>query len=243
MPERRDWPPTVHELIAALRETSRPEPTADPERAGDEQEAARTAMLLGPRPCAICLLVDRSLYRGLRAWFAEFVNDPELRVRLRRSRGFCREHLTHLMQCGDALGVAILYADLVDEALQRTEPSPRRLWPRGEGRGSVVCPCCEAEAEAEQRYASALGAALGDRDVWRELEESSGLCCRHVDATVGFANREAASRLRTHHADRLRRLSEELTEFIRKNDYRFRSEPWGSERDSWRRAVALLRRR
>ncbi len=37
----------------------------------------------------------------------------------------------------------------------------------------------------------------------------------------------------------LRRLAE-LDEFIRKNDYRFRDEPWGQERDAWLRALNAL---
>jgi len=30
------------------------------------------------------------------------------------------------------------------------------------------------------------------------------------------------------------------SEFIRKNDYRFRHETWGEERDAWLRAIAAL---
>ena len=37
-------------------------------------------------------------------------------------------------------------------------------------------------------------------------------------------------------------LVAELEEFVRKNDYRFRDEPWGGERDAWRRALLRLRK-
>lgn len=40
--------------------------------------------------------------------------------------------------------------------------------------------------------------------------------------------------------ERLARLRAELREFIRKNDYRFRDEPWGDEKTAPQRAVAKL---
>jgi hypothetical protein len=36
------------------------------------------------------------------------------------------------------------------------------------------------------------------------------------------------------------RLYDELGEFIRKNDHRFRDETFGPERDSWRRALEAI---
>ena len=42
--------------------------------------------------CAFCRLVASAVDRYLRALLHESVNDPEVRERLRASRGFCREH-------------------------------------------------------------------------------------------------------------------------------------------------------
>ncbi len=36
------------------------------------------------------------------------------------------------------------------------------------------------------------------------------------------------------------RLVGQLSEFIRKNDYRFVCEPWGEESDAWLRAIAAV---
>ena len=41
-------------------------------------------------------------------------------------------------------------------------------------------------------------------------------------------------------AKKLELLRGELNEVIRKNDYRFRSEEWGAERDAWVRALAMV---
>jgi hypothetical protein len=40
--------------------------------------------------------------------------------------------------------------------------------------------------------------------------------------------------------DHWENLADELSEFIRKNDYRFSKEGFGTERDSWLRATGVL---
>ncbi len=67
----------------------------------------------------LCRLADRSVRRALRDIFAEFVNDPPLRLRLRKSRGFCAAHMPLLSGSGEALGIAILCHDLAGETLRR----------------------------------------------------------------------------------------------------------------------------
>ena len=69
--------------------------------------------------CVLCRLAERSVKRALRDIFAEFVNDPPLRLRLRQSRGFCAAHVPLLSGSGEALGIAILCHDLAGETLRR----------------------------------------------------------------------------------------------------------------------------
>jgi hypothetical protein len=42
------------------------------------------------------------------------------------------------------------------------------------------------------------------------------------------------------HVAKFSSLVSELDEFMRKYDYRFSSEPFGKEKDSWRRAVDMI---
>jgi len=53
-------------------------------------------------------------------------------------------------------------------------------------------------------------------------------------------NAAAFDRLRAASAEHLARLTAEVAEFIRKNDYRFVGEVFGPEGDSWRRALAAV---
>ncbi|HLK55081.1 MAG TPA: hypothetical protein VKU00_00865, partial [Chthonomonadaceae bacterium] len=96
------------------RIASRPEPPAM-EATLQELIAALLEMPEGDMPlCALCRLTARSVERALRTLFAEFVNDPPTRQRFRQARGVCAAHIPLLAELGDALGVAILYHDLVE---------------------------------------------------------------------------------------------------------------------------------
>jgi hypothetical protein len=195
--------------------------------------------------CILCSLVAATVTRGIKALFAEFVNDPESRRRIRSARGFCREHTRLIASTGDALGISILYADLADQTMER--------WRRGTagvtsgarliGRSRTApCPACDLETEAEARYAGALAAGLSLETVWASLKEGASLCVVHVEKVAVSAKREHAERLLSLESEKLNILTADLNEIIRKHDYRFRNEEWGAESDAWVRALNLLRR-
>jgi len=232
---------TLAEVVAALRESGGAVISSPESGLGDDSSP------LAP-VCALCRLVERTIDRSLKSFFSEFVNDPEVRVQFRKADGFCRTHLVNLERSGDALAIAILYADLTKESLVRWRTGKRT--PKSKLRGSLfarsaacVCPACAAEAEGETRFVAALAAGLGrDSSVWEAVEASRGLCIRHVDSVAAAAAPADAAHLIEIEVRKLETLHAELEEIIRKNDYRYRGEEWGAERDAWRRALLRLRR-
>jgi hypothetical protein len=232
---------TLHEIVEALRSGNGTGVPPDNPAPVDAQQTA----------CPLCRLVTRSVERSLRALFAEFVNDPPVRERLRRAQGFCAVHTPLLASLGDALAVAILYNDLADAAQARWQAEATAGGRRGIRMGgrrksakppSAPCPACAAAQEAEARYASALAAGLESAEVWAALETGDGLCVAHTERVLAQAKPALAARLRQQEAARLAALQAELQELIRKNDYRFRGEPWGAESDAWRRALRKITR-
>ena len=216
---------SLHELLDALRLPR--EPT-------DALAAA----------CPVCMLTRRSVERQIRAFFTEFVNDPAARIRFRQSRGFCPQHTPLLAELGDALAVAILYADLTERTQDRWKTEVQRRFPFGHkaSKRLAPCPACSAEIEAEDRYTQALAAGLERPEVWSSVASGNGLCVTHTEMVMAAAKPSDAIRLRDLEMQRLTLLQSELEELIRKNDYRFRGETWGAERDAWQRALQKLRR-
>ena len=70
--------------------------------------------------CPICMLVQRAGARYIEGTFSESMLDPGVRQKLVDSRGFCYEHTWQSinLKLSDALGHAILYQDLVRDAMR-----------------------------------------------------------------------------------------------------------------------------
>jgi hypothetical protein len=192
--------------------------------------------LRGGHLCALCHLENRSVERYFSSVFHESVNDPGLREELLKSRGYCPRHARMMLRNGDAMGIAILYEDQVRLALsdyQGGAAAKHRA-------GGAICPACRKQADARSRYCSTLLEWLNDADVQEALERSGGFCVPHTRYLQERAPAVDRDRLTDLLRRRLESLKAELGEFRRKNDYRFRHEGFGSEADSWRRAVWLL---
>ncbi len=84
-------------------------------------------------------------------------------------------------------------------------------------------------------------------DAWHDpalttaFAQSSGLCLPHLARLMAHgANHVHLPALLVAQQERLHALQVELQEFIRKQDYRFAHETYGSEADAWQRVVALF---
>jgi hypothetical protein len=92
-------------------------------------------------------------------------------------------------------------------------------------------------------YGIALTDALGDEDARMQeaLTQSEGLCVPHLRGAIALARSETAvDTLLTLTIAKYHSLQAELTEFIRKNDYRFIHEKMEAEGHSWLRALSAL---
>lgn len=220
------------------------------------------------RGCPFCTLAQRTVRRHLEQVIYDSVNDPPTRDRLRASLGYCYEHAWQLTQAGTStpLGVAFIYRDLLNtvtkelekgmhkrpsrltfskvaEVVDRHKPSVftrdgvRRLKPQ------QSCPACDHRDQMISLYAIALMDALGEDDapMGKAVTHSAGLCVPHLRRALELARSETAvTTLLALTIAKYRGLQAELTEFIRKNDYRFSDEKMAAEADSWLRALSAL---
>lgn len=218
--------------------------------------------------CPLCRLAQRDVRRHLEQVIYDSVNDPPTRARLRESLGYCYEHAWQLPQAGAStpLGVAFIYRDMlttvmrelekgmyqrpsrftfsrIAETVDRHKPSAftqagtHRLTP------TKPCPACAHRDQMTSLYTIALMDALGENDarLLAALTASDGLCVPHLRRALELARTESGvNALVTLALEKFRSLQAELTEFIRKNDYRFIDEKMDSEADSWLRALSTL---
>jgi hypothetical protein len=193
--------------------------------------------------CPVCRLAVRSVGRWLASVAYDQVNDVDLRNELRAARGFCNAHAHRwLVESRSVLGTAIVYEDLLKAALRELDADNGQrggLWrailgPQAPDLAS--CPACRAQAEAEDRFLSALLATVAADPP--ALEGSDGVCLKHMRAALRGGG-PGAERVLQHSRVAIERLLGELGEVIRKEDYRFRHEPRSEgERTAPARAIA-----
>lgn len=211
--------------------------------------------------CPVCRVEQAAVERYVSNLLFESVNDIPTRERLRASLGFCREHaqLALAKNTGNALGFAIIYQDVLNHVLrqfesQRASPSTgqvpallKRMPAQvGETLQKVLyaltphkhCMVCQQRDKSQHIVISALLAEVTSADMKTALQDSEGLCFPHLKKACEATPDPAISELLlTLHRQQLENLRAELAEFIRKNDYRFRDEGFGTEGDAWLRAI------
>jgi hypothetical protein len=185
----------------------------------------------------LCRIEHDSVLKYIDIVFHEHVNDFNLRDRLRDSLGFCREHAYFAVDelSGNALGIAIIYQDLIKFAIHHLNDS------RGSTSPKRRCPACEQRDLSMMRTLSEIAKHIDDEAMAKAFKGSEGLCLFHIRHALKHTRIPAKrALLLSIQEDILSKLRVELAEFIRKNDYRFAKETFGQERDSWRRAVAIV---
>jgi len=212
--------------------------------------------------CPVCTRQDIASKRALGALLYEQVTDPLTRRHLLGSRGLCNWHAWMLPEIRDsALGTALVYKHLLQDVL-RTFPglsehqtlsrwqrlvdqvSRRRgkaAGPEGHRGQRADCPVCRLCRRAERNDVRTILTFWAEPEFAQAFGQSAGLCLPHLLASAqicrGHANLPSVL---ADHVRRCQELIEELEEFIRKRDYRFQREPYGPERDSWRRVLEVF---
>ncbi len=112
------------------------------------------------------------------------------------------------------------------------------------------CPACRSVDFFVKLYADELVDALDGEDhgIVELFKASRGMCVPHYSTVIcslderlpGSRKGPVARQIVEVQLKNMRRLNLELSEFIRKHDYRFSNEPWGTEQDVVPRAVMKL---
>jgi len=214
--------------------------------------------------CPACRVEQVSVDRYIDNLFYESVNDVQLRERLRASMGFCHEHawLAVDKRLGNALGFAIIYHDVINNTLKQLDsnaaPPVTKHWSTllkqiPEQVSAMAqrvlyaltphkhCAVCLQRDKTIHTIITSLSESLNEPEMANALRSSDGLCLPHLKkAFESVRDLETSNLLLSIHREKLESLRDELAEFIRKNDYRFKEEGFGAEGDSWKRAVSKV---
>ncbi len=215
-------------------------------------------LALGQPGCPICRLTALAVTRYLETTSYDNVTDIETRATLRATQGWCASHAQQWLGQRDSLGTALIYKDILDNvrrallaaaALPAPEGEPEALFSRLRGRlggsggarpGSQIaeaigpsagCPACAIARHTERITTATFAGALGSRAFLAAYRQHpTGICLPHLRAVLPLITDPAlVQALAAAHAALLARISADLAEVIRKNDYRFHDEARGDE--------------
>ncbi|MCX7919227.1 MAG: DUF6062 family protein [bacterium] len=205
--------------------------------------------------CPICFILNKSSWDYFDAFLYEGVNDPQLRERIRKAKGYCQSHAWQLSQCGDALGATIIYHDLIQQLAKEINLlAQRKAWKKnnfpanvikgyrkikGNGMNSNECPVCKHLVDVEQSYLNLLIKHLTEPEFTAAYRNSNGLCYPHFTLALTLEpDKHAFDILGEKEISILTTLQTELAEFIRKHDYRYTKEQFTEgERTAWLRTI------
>jgi hypothetical protein len=215
--------------------------------------------------CPVCRLARRTVERFLDYLIYENVNNPGVREDIRQARGFCNLHAWQLRDVRGALGMAIIHRDVLETLMRQVEAAEYRQnsWQRGLNRvrttlgsgpaceattdlvadltSQQACPACRVRDSTETMCVHTLLEYMDDAELGPALRRSAGLCLPHFRLALQQVPDEATFKTLVEiQLDAWKRLRDELSELIRKQDYRFRNEGLGAEGDSWIRAIAQI---
>ncbi len=197
--------------------------------------------------CALCHLEAQAVHQYLNTLLYENVTNAGVRRKLVRSRGFCYRHAYEMLAFRKGLGTGLIYQDQLRiflRFLSAMDHRPGGLFQADapdRWKHHTTCPACKVQEESRRRYVQVLARGLGETEMAEAFEASAGLCVPHFllvwQAARGVALRR---RIREMQQTKISELLKEVEEFCRKQDYRFKDEPFGAEADSWIRAVRMM---
>ncbi len=211
--------------------------------------------------CPVCRCLRELTFRSLDGLLYEQVTDPGTRAVLNQSWGFCSWHAWMAMEVRNAaLGMAILYQDLLSQLHSRLSAAHRELsrlssvggWRRLFRRpapvglvqaraGRTRCPLCSGLGDAELRYLRTVLDYIDDPEFDRGYQRSVGLCLPHlILALAHFSAHGGAAPLLAHTLRKLDRLAQELRSFTDKHDHGKRAPFTEEEASSWTNALGFV---
>lgn len=201
-------------------------------------EHQRFLEALQPGRCPLCFLIRQYGFDHLKSLLDESVTDPHTRDRLYASKGFCRRHAWQGVQQRQAMGMAAIYAGLLEKELLALARIPRP-W---RSTRSKPCPICQSEISCEQVYSRqfALGWSRSE-ELRRVFKEKGILCLLHLKSILGQkAPRTSREDFKKTALLALENLGKDLNEFLSKQDYHRIQEKTGGEGEAWVAAVRMF---
>jgi hypothetical protein len=190
--------------------------------------------------CFLCSLEDEIERKYIDAYLSELVMDAKVREKIVESKGFCNNHSYKMLliaskpESSDGHGVAITTQNIIEKLIRDLRKQKKHLkgfftlaW------NEKKCPACLHIANFMEIYNKKIVELLSSNheEFLKLLRNSKGLCIPHFTALMRKVAREAQEvkqdiiyALVEVEEKNLRRLNQELSEYVKMQSYEFSDE-------------------
>ena len=206
--------------------------------------------------CPFCLLHETLENDELELLLGDAMMEPDIRIKTNR-QGFCRRHIGMLLRRKNRLGLALILESHLAE--QRENLGKTGIVTALKGKGAdeaehinkLNCSCyiCSRIDHAFSRMIK-NAALLWDEDpnFRKKIRTQPFFCLPHYGMWLKTAQEELGKKKFAGFYDDVSpvmlkyfdELTEDVSWFCKKFDYRFENEPWGNSKDSPERAADFL---
>ncbi len=210
--------------------------------------------------CPVCQLSARSVKHYLASVFQESVRDPDTRVSLLSSRGFCAEHVSLLIteRIANETSASVIYGDMAGNILRDISaalssmgrPSksnrPKRQTQAitkfiKEFRNDDQCSACKQREMTVDHLLNELSGRLRDDRMREALQKSDGLCLPHLAQLLErVQSAEDARFLLNLTQEKLQKLQSEMLDLIRQQESGQTDNLNSSEATAWRNVMRMI---
>ncbi len=200
--------------------------------------------------CPICTVVADGADKYIKWFLMENYSQASTLLNLAEG-GFCHDHAYKIAGLSShqlSVTFNFITKDLANKIEKARDNPPDKISSRGKKekqrfadlKRKKPCPVCDTIA-FYGKYAGNVVIKLLSEEKSRELYQKSGGFCRdHLLLVLELATPELEDFLLDDFKSRLEGINADFEEYFRKLDYRNASEPKGTERDAWKRAIKLI---
>ena len=209
-----------------------------------------------PCECPMCHLEGRLEANELDLILGASMMEPDIRIKT-NAEGFCRDHYKKMLGMKNRLGLSLMLESHLVEVKKRLSPSliSKLTGKRAEHFTKEIaameasCYVCGKMSYHMARSAVNVAVLYSAEEAFRRKYAAMPcLCLPHARAICEAAKKQLSGKELTAFTDAtmaavtryLDSLSEDVSFFCKKFDYRYADEPWGNAKDAPIRAAAFL---
>lgn len=207
--------------------------------------------------CPFCRLHDKYEKSELEIILGASMMEPDIRIKT-NEKGFCHEHYDKMFNMKNRLGLALMLESHLAE-LKKSFTSPSLSGIIGK-KGTKECArieklerscyvCERLDYTMRRMYDNAALLWDSDRDFDKKVSAQHYFCLKHYRAFIEAGQKNISKKkfpdffetLKNVEMKYLDGLSEDVSWFCKKFDYRYEDEPWNNAKDAPERAIRFLR--